>query len=477
MALTMGVLYFAGAAIGALTLILPHPAAYDDAGLWSNVALAAIGAMPLVAFAGRFPVWSLQLAIALGTLVVTRAVYLGNDDGSFYSFWYVWVGLYVFFFFGRRWGAVHMLVVGVAYGWALTQIPTTTPIARWVMTIGTIGIAGVLVDALAQRVRRRAAEADKRARSLAAVSDTAHELARHTSSKGAAMVVCEAATRAADAQAAALWIPTSGGTGLVAAASTDPTLVDRQVAFVGGPVGAVKSFSSGETGITLGRDDPALPSLSEYEAGSAFFQPVVHDGVPMGVLAVYWVRARLALDEDTEQVISLLGAESAIAIERASMLARLERVARTDDLTGLANRRAWDEHLVRELARAERTDAPLALAILDLDHFKDYNDQHGHLAGDRVLKEVAARWVGLLRETDILARYGGEEFALALPGADAEEARATVERLREATPMAQTVSAGVALWDGGESGTELVARADEALYAAKRGGRDCMVTG
>ena len=423
MALTMGALYFAGAAIGALTLILPHPVSYDDAGLWSNVALAAISAMPLVAFAGRFPVWSLQIAIALGTLVVTRAVYLGNDAGSFYSFWYVWVGLYVFFFFGRRWGAVHMLWMGIAYGWALTQIPATSPIARWVMTIGTIAIAGVLIDTLARRMRRRAAEADKRARSLAAVSDTAHELARHTSSKGAALVVCEAATRSAEAQAAALWVPTSGGTGLVAAASTDSTLADRQVAFVGSPVGAVKSFSSGETGITLGRDDPALPPLSEYEAGSAYFQPVVHDGVPMGVLAVYWARPRLALDDDTEQVISLLGAESAIAIERASMLARLERVARTDDLTGLANRRAWDEHLVRELARAERTGLaagagdPRPRSLQGLQ--RPARPPGGRPGAEGGRRGSLGR---LLRETDILARYGGEEFALALPGADAEEA-------------------------------------------------------
>lgn len=85
--------------------------------------------------------------------------------GSFYSFWYVWVGLYAFFFFGRRWGAAHMVLIGVAYGWVLTQVPQTSPIARWVMTIATIAIASVLVDALARRVRQRAAEADSRARS------------------------------------------------------------------------------------------------------------------------------------------------------------------------------------------------------------------------------------------------------------------------------------------------------------------------
>jgi diguanylate cyclase (GGDEF)-like protein len=476
MALTLGILYFAGAAIGALTLLLPHPAVADDAGLWVNTAMAAIAAATLTAFAPRFPEWSLQVAVAVGTLMVTAAVYLSHDAGSFYSYWYVWVGLYVFLFFGRRWGAAHMLLMGTAYGWVLTQVPHTSPIARWVMVIGTVAIAGVVVGTLVQRVREWAAEADSRAHSLAAISDTAHELARHTSSEGAGLVVCEAALRVASADAAALWEPASSGTGLEVTAATDPAMLGRSVPFVSSPFGAVRAFSSAEPGMVEIKDDPVQRPSSEFDAGSALFHPVVHEGSPVAVLALYWTRSRERASDELSQAISLLAAEAAIAIERAAMLARLERVARTDDLTGLANRRAWDEHLIRELARAERTDAPLALAVLDLDRFKDYNDEFGHQAGDRVLKEVAARWVGLLRETDILARYGGEEFALALPGAGLEEASQTVERLRAATPMGQRVSAGLVCWDGSEDPTAIVARADEALYAAKRGGRDCLVT-
>jgi len=93
-----------------------------------------------------------------------------------------------------------------------------------------------------------------------------------------------------------------------------------------------------------------------------------------------------------EQIISLLAAESTVAIERAELLTRLERAARTDDLTGLPNRRAWDEYLTRELAHAKRLGTPLCVAILDLDHFKEYNDRHGHQAGDRFLKQAAAAW-------------------------------------------------------------------------------------
>jgi diguanylate cyclase (GGDEF)-like protein len=156
---------------------------------------------------------------------------------------------------------------------------------------------------------------------------------------------------------------------------------------------------------------------------------------------------------------------------------RLERVARTDDLTGLANRRAWDEHLAREVARAKRTGGSLAIALLDLDHFKNYNDVNGHPAGDRLLKQVAAGWSGAIRATDILARYGGEEFAVALPGATEEEARATLERMREVMPEEQRVSAGLVFWDGDEGEVGLVGRADRALYAAKAAGRDRVLIG
>jgi diguanylate cyclase (GGDEF)-like protein len=166
---------------------------------------------------------------------------------------------------------------------------------------------------------------------------------------------------------------------------------------------------------------------------------------------------------------------AAIARERAELMAALAEVARTDDLTGLANRRAWDEALERELARAKRESTPLCICIVDLDRFKDYNDVNGHQAGDRVLKQLSAAWGAELRATDVLARYGGEEFALALPGCDLDDASMLVERLRAATPAGQTASAGLVLWDGEESAERIFGRADKALYEAKESGRDRIV--
>jgi diguanylate cyclase (GGDEF)-like protein len=158
--------------------------------------------------------------------------------------------------------------------------------------------------------------------------------------------------------------------------------------------------------------------------------------------------------------------------QREMLERRLERIAHTDVLTGLPNRRAWDEALHRELGRADRTGAPVCVALLDLDRFKDFNDMHGHQAGDEHLAEVAIRWRGGLRVPDLIARYGGEEFAVILTDTGLDRATAVVERLRGSVPRDETVSSGVAEWDRSESGAELVARADRALYSAKRAGRD-----
>jgi diguanylate cyclase (GGDEF)-like protein len=151
-------------------------------------------------------------------------------------------------------------------------------------------------------------------------------------------------------------------------------------------------------------------------------------------------------------------------------------MAKTDPLTKLANRRAWEDELDRELSRAERRASPTTVALLDIDRFKRFNDAHGHLAGDDLLRGAAASWRAQLRSTDFIARYGGEEFAVLLSECLPEEAHETVERLREAVPMGQTCSVGVATWDGLESGTMLTGRADAALYEAKRTGRDRVVT-
>lgn len=161
--------------------------------------------------------------------------------------------------------------------------------------------------------------------------------------------------------------------------------------------------------------------------------------------------------------------------ERQELLDRVASMARTDSLTGLPNRRAWEEEVRRAIVSAQRFGHPLALAMVDLDRFKVFNDAHGHPAGDALLADIAVSWRLTLRATDFLARYGGEEFALLLPDCPPHETADVIERLRAATPQDQTCSVGFAYWDRSESPEQLVARADAALYEAKAIGRDRVV--
>ena len=152
----------------------------------------------------------------------------------------------------------------------------------------------------------------------------------------------------------------------------------------------------------------------------------------------------------------------------------------TDALTGLGNRRRLQQALETEIARAQRTNAPLGAVMADLDHFKQVNDVHGHAAGDIVLARFASIMRGLSRPTDIVARLGGEEFVVLLPGSDVAGAVAYAERIRAAVaaetivplPARVTASLGAAQWRAGESGEALLGRADAALYAAKHAGRN-----
>ena len=477
MARTLAALYAAGASTGALTVLLPHSDGADETVLWSNVAIALAASLVLLgaSWAPWVRPWICQAAVAVGTLVITRAILAGGEV-DLYSLWYLWVALYTFFYFGRAWGAAHMALVAAAFGIALIAEPTSSPLAHWVMTVGTITIAGVLIDALAGRVRRQAEQSEARARALSAVSTVAHELARRTSPVSAAPAVCESALEVTGAAESVLWEPNGKGNALVATAATQPDVEGATVPFVSTGTGLVRAFVSGEAEFEPVPPGEGSPAPSVAAAGSALYQPVSRDGTPIGVLAIHWVEQFEAMPQESGWVVGLLAIEAAIAIERAKTLSRLEQVAATDELTGLDNRRSWDEHLKREVERARRSGSPLTVALLDLDHFKRYNDRFGHQAGDRLLKEVASNWQRALRATDILARYGGEEFALALPGAGLEEAMELLERLRAATPQDERVSAGVVEWDGRESGHELVSRADQALYGAKRGGRDRVVS-
>jgi diguanylate cyclase (GGDEF)-like protein len=170
---------------------------------------------------------------------------------------------------------------------------------------------------------------------------------------------------------------------------------------------------------------------------------------------------------------------------------KLAEAAQQDSLTGLYNRRHFEERLLSELAAAQRHDRPACLLMVDVDHFKEVNDEHGHLAGDEVLKMVAFVLRGAVRKEDVLARFGGEEFVVIARETAFDGARALGERIRRAVERSRctfqgkdlgvtvsigvTVSVGLTDFVAGKSEREMIAAADRALYLAKEGGRNRVV--
>jgi two-component system, cell cycle response regulator len=178
----------------------------------------------------------------------------------------------------------------------------------------------------------------------------------------------------------------------------------------------------------------------------------------------------------------LLANCSAPAIERA----RLSRLAMFDHLTMAFNHRYLLPRMREEMGRACGAKSELSVLLLDLDHFKSVNDRFGHAVGDEVLKQVADRIRASVRKVDVLVRRGGEEFVLIMPSTDHEQAKATASRIRariggeqihvEGHALKQTVSIGVATWDGDETPEALELRADQAMYVAKKEGRDRIIS-
>ncbi len=193
-----------------------------------------------------------------------------------------------------------------------------------------------------------------------------------------------------------------------------------------------------------------------------------------------------SFSEEEVFMLSMLASQMAIAVENARLYAKTKELSLMDDLTKVFNRRHFQKILEMEFKRAKRFQRPLSLLMIDVDHFKKFNDQFGHLEGDRMLTEIARVFQSNLREVDTLARYGGEEFAVILPNTSLDDAHRVGEKLKNFVEQINeirechdgprhkiTVSVGVATLSGALEGAEsLLNRADMALYQAKTSGRN-----
>ncbi|MEP6640650.1 MAG: sensor domain-containing diguanylate cyclase [Gaiellales bacterium] len=202
-------------------------------------------------------------------------------------------------------------------------------------------------------------------------------------------------------------------------------------------------------------------------ARSLILAPLLDGNDMLGVLLIWSASPGDFLSYEP-QLLELLANIVGGALVRAELIEKLTGQAVTDELTGLANRRAWYHQLDQALARGRRTGQPLSILILDLDGFKQVNDEQGHSAGDVLLKAVGDRWSTELRATDLLGRIGGDEFGVILELTDGTAALEVIGRLERAITGWHRASTGLAVWDGAEDATALIARADADMYAHKR---------
>jgi diguanylate cyclase (GGDEF)-like protein len=216
---------------------------------------------------------------------------------------------------------------------------------------------------------------------------------------------------------------------------------------------------------------------------SGLFVPLEAEGRVLGILSVQSYQQGAYTERDLA-ALRTLGTSISVAVENARLFEKVNRLATVDALTGAATRRYLFERTEQEFQRFLREGIPLALVMVDLDHFKELNDNWGHQVGDRVLADFGALCLAKKRPHDLFGRYGGEEFALLLSGSDAEGALTTAHRLCQGVrdldlrstddqPIRLTASFGVTVFDPADREIiRVFGRADEALYRAKSGGRD-----
>lgn len=423
----------AGSALVAISLVLPHPEGADETALvLTALAMAATGGV-IWGFAARIPTAVLHL-ILVGIVAVTGLLIFesGVAVGQ-YGTIFVWTTLITSFYFPRRIAALHLAWLFAINGVALLLVENTagySPLTRWLFTTISLTVVMLMITGIVARRTR----ADERARHF-------FDLSRD--------MLC-----------------TSNREGYFV------ELNDAWTKYLGYSLEELRSTPFVE------RIHPDDRERTEAEA-AGLFEGAETIGFENRYRAKdgtwHWLRWSSQLSPD-ESMIYARAADvtelKQIEAEREELLGKVQEMARHDSLTGLPNRRALEEQMPRAMARARRNRSPLSVAILDIDHFKNYNDTHGHLAGDEVLRACARAWDSTLRGEDTIVRFGGEEFLVLLPDTAIEEAAEIVERLRLNTPMGQSCSAGLACWDYVESIDDLLGRADKALYLAKASGRN-----
>lgn len=298
-------------------------------------------------------------------------------------------------------------------------------------------------------------------------------------------VVLESAMASARASGGMVMLLSPGRDQLVLAAAEGLDVpLDLRVAMGAGVSGDVALRGEPVRGRVGHGPGELWPAVGEPTGTSCIAVPLKSSGTVIGVLDLYGSALPTGFDDNDVATIRTFAAQATVAVDNVLLHEEAQRLSITDGLTGLWNYRYFTMSVTKEIERASRFDRPLALLMLDLDHFKNVNDSFGHQRGDAVLIELAGRIRAEARDVDTVARYGGEEIVVVLPETDETGARQAAERLCSAVrrkpfgeaglpPIHLTVSVGVAVYPfHGSTASSLLACADAALYEAKHAGRD-----
>jgi diguanylate cyclase (GGDEF)-like protein len=340
-----------------------------------------------------------------------------------------------------------------------------------IAVIWAVAIATSTYAAVNERELRR------RRYDLEALAHLAFRLETTSDPLGVAEGLLEAVVDDFGFERAAVIVANSDGLSLLAHHNLEPLTV---VGDIPDPDSTLGRVASSGTSLRINRPDPSRDSfLKALFPGSRnlLIAPMNADGHTISFLVVeHGLRRGSRIERRVVATVERFASQAALALNNAWLLEQVRRLAGSDPLTGLPNRRHFEETLQRELARAIRTEQPVNLLILDIDHFKRINDTYGHQTGDAVLRAVGRALSETVRVGDVVARYGGEEFAIVMPNAETEDAVALAERILrnvENIDVPVTASIGIATYIRHASdGSSLVDAADRALYESKRSGRN-----
>ena len=416
----------------------------------------ALGAAALIRFAWRrLPPWTFQALVGLGAVLVTAGIYIADDNPGSVQLLYIWVALYASYFFTRAQALAHVGLVGVLFAAVLPSTDGENDVARWLIAIGTLAGTAILVSELKKRLARR----------IAATRDSERELEQSLSilrstlestADGILVVDDEGKIVSFNGRFQEMWrLPDE---------VVDSRDDERALAYVLDQVADPEKFVA-KVRELYDRPEAESRDTVVFKDGRVFERYSLPQRANDGrILGRVWSFRDVS---DRERIQS-----------------RLRYLADHDMLTGLMNRRRFEEELERQVTYTARYQTGGAVLLLDLDDFKEINDTLGHRTGDAVISSIAGVLRGRLRESDLLARIGGDEFAILLPTADEEQAQLVATGLLDAVRdhrvvfgghrVRMTTSIGIAVVGGvaAHSAEELLGHADVAMYDAKKSGRD-----